>query len=160
MAYEMNESEKPMPELTACLWAFMDADTRLIYALGGRAYSLTGSDEVKLNILRGLSRYDFRSVERRKVPDRFGVQFGDGSRQSGMAAPSVVRDPDAMLFESVFAEMEKTLPPLPDFANDRPLAQRFSNDPLCVRTIAFEDAAGNCRAIVDEEDRAWLQRQL
>lgn len=77
-----------------------------------------------------------------------------------MAAPSAVHDLDAMLFEAVFAEMEETLPPLPDFANDRPVVQRFSNDPLCVRTIVFEDAAGKCRAIVDEEDRAWLQSQL
>lgn len=70
---ETNEGEKSLPELTACLWAFMDADTRLIYALGGRAYSLTGTDEVKLGILRALSRHDFRSVQRLKIPDRFNV---------------------------------------------------------------------------------------
>ncbi len=148
------------PELTACLWAFMDADTRRIYALGGRAYSLAGSDEAKLQILRGLSRHDYRSITRFKVPERFKIQFGDGSQRSGVASPRTVNDPSAMLFEDVFVEIEKTLPPIPDFANNRPLTQKFANDPLCVRTVVYEDAAGNCRAIVDEHDRAWLERQM
>lgn len=156
----MSGDDVLVPELTACLWAFMDAETQMVYALGGRAYWLSGSDEVKLQLLRKLSRYDYRSARRIKVPERFCILYGSGSKQSGVAAPSAMNDPNAMLFEDVFAELEKELPPVPDFANNRPMAQAFSDDPLCVRTIVFEDAAGNCRAIVDEKDRAWLERQM
>ena len=157
---EPGDYAEPLPELAACLWAFMDANTQLIYALGGRAYSLSGSDEVKAQVLRELSRHDYRTVKRVRVPERISVQYADGSQQSGVAPPSAMNDPNVMLFEDVFAEIEEALPPLPDFVSNRPAVQRFPNDLLCVRTLVYEDAAGNWRAIVDEEDRAWLERQL
>lgn len=143
---QINEDDHSTPELTACLWAFLDADTGVIYALAGRAYSLSGSDEVKLQILRGLSRHDYRSATRTKVPERFSIQYGDGSSRKGVTLVAAVNDPSSMLFGHLFAEMEKSLPTLPDLANDRPLVQKFSNDPLCIRTIVYEDAAGHCRA--------------
>jgi hypothetical protein len=157
---ETADDEQPAAELTACLWAFMDAETQVIYALGGRAYSLSGSDEAKLQILRGLSRHDHRSVQRLKVPDRFTIQYGNGAERSGVAPPSAVNDPTSMLFQHVLDALEGSLPPLPDFANKQVVPQNFPDQPLCVRTLVYEDAAGNCRAIVDEHDRAWLTKQI
>jgi hypothetical protein len=157
---EPSDDAQPLPELAACLWAFMDASTQLIYALGGRAYSLAGSDAAKLQVLRELSRHDYRTVKRMRVPERLRVCYADGSKHSGVAPPSAMNDPNIMLFEDVFAEIEEALPPLPAFVSNRPTVQRFPNDLLCVRTLVYEDAAGNCRAIVDDEDQAWLEHQL
>ena len=40
--------KQAMLELTANLWAFLDADTGAIYALPARAYVLDGDDDSKL----------------------------------------------------------------------------------------------------------------
>lgn len=148
------------PELTANLWAFFDSTTELIYALAGRAYSLSGDHDKKLAILSELSRHDFRCAQRIRVPDRFTLQFADGTKKSGFTTPQAVGDPDSLLFEEVFCEMENELPPINDFLSGQTKQQKFSIDPLCVRTIVFEDEAGNCRAIITDEDRQWLAEQL
>lgn len=148
------------PELTANLWAFLDSTTGLIYALAGRAYWVSGDDGKKLATLRELSRHDFRCANRVPVPNRFTLQFADGTKKSGFTTPQAVRDPDSQLFEEVFTELENALPPIPDFLSGATKEQKFSTDPFCVRTIVFEDEAGNCRAIITDEDREWLAEQL
>jgi hypothetical protein len=157
---EFNESELPSDEFAVCLWAFLDADVQLIYALAGRAYCLSGDDESKLATLKELSRYDFRSVDRSRVPDRFRVNGSDGTEMQGFTTPQAVFDSAAILFSELFEEIEARLPPLADFVHDKQKPQRLPEDPLGVRTIVYEDAHGNCRAIVDEEDKTWLRHQM
>lgn len=151
---------KSTPELTANLWAFMDSGTKLIYALAGRAYYLCGNDNKKLAILQQLSRNDFQCASRVPVPERFQVKFDDGTIKSGVTTQRAARVMDLQLFEEVFNNLEKELPPVPDFLNDQTKTHKFSNNPLCARTIVFEDEAGNCRAIVTDEDEQWLAEQL
>jgi len=148
------------PELTANLWAFLDSGTGLVYALAGRAYFLSGDDSEKLSTLKELSRYDFQSATRVPVPERFGVYYPDGTSKSGITTPRAVNDPDSQLFEELFEQLEKALPPLPDFLTRQVKQQKFCNDPLSARTIVFEDEAGNCRAIVTDEDYQWLAEQM
>jgi hypothetical protein len=152
--------DKTTPELTVNLWAFLDSTTGLIYALAGRAYYLSGDDDQKLTTLRELSRHDFRCADRFPVPERFTLQFGDGTTRSGLTTPQAVRDPESQLFEEVFGELESALPPIPDFRSGKAKEQCFSDDPFCVRTIVYEDEAGNGRAIVTDEDRQWLADQI
>lgn len=146
-------------ELTVCFWAFLDANTKLIYALAGRAYWLTGDDESKLQTLRQLSRCDFQSVGRVRVPGRFAISFTDGTKEEGYATVQQMNDPSAMLFEELLSEMEASLPPLADFEHNKPVTPKFPEDPLSVRTIVYEDESGSCRAIVDENDMEWLRQQ-
>ncbi len=148
------------PELTANLWAFEYSTTGLIYMLAGRAYWLSGDDDKKLATLSELARHDFRCAHRVPVPDRFALQYTDGTTKSGFATPQAVGDPDSLLFEEVIRKMENELPPINDFLSGQTKQQKFSNEPLCVRTIVFEDKAGNCRAIITDEDRQWLAEQL
>lgn len=155
-----DNAELTRGELTVCLWAFLDADSQLIYAVSGRTYRLSGDDEGKLKTLIELSRHDFRSVGRSRVPNRFAVTYTDGSQKPGFAAPQAVFDPSAMFFEELMKEMEQQLPPLPDFDRDTQMRQKLPDDPLGVRTIVYEDAHGNCRAIVDDDDKAWLLQQM
>ncbi len=155
-----SSKNKSTPELTANLWAFMDSGTNLIYALAGRAYYLCGNDSKKLTTLRELSRYDFQCADRVPVPERFQVKFDDGTIKSGVTTERAARVMDLQLFEEVFGELEKALPSLPGFLNGQTKKPTFPNDPLCARTIVFEDEAGNCRAIVTDEDEQWLAEQL
>ena len=94
------------------------------------------------------------------VPDRITLQYADGTKKSGLTTTQAVRDPNSLLFEEVFTELENALPPIPDFLSGQTKEQKFSNEPLCARTIVFEDEVGNCRAIVTDEDRQWLAEQL
>jgi hypothetical protein len=155
-----DETESTSSELTVCLWAFLDGDLKLIYAVSGRVYRLSGDDESKLQTLRELSRHDFHSVGRSSVPNRFCVRYTNGSQKQGFAPPDAVSDPSAMLFEELLNELEQQLPPLADFARDTQTRQKLPGDPLSVRTVVYEDAHGNCRAIVDKEDKTWLLRQM
>lgn len=147
-------------ELGVCLWAFLDLDVQLIYALAGRAYWLTGDDDAKLKTLRELSRSDFLSVIRTNVPDRFAVVTGDGARRGGFATPQAVNDQNAGLFEELLTIIEQQLPGVPNFRDGSLIPTKLPADLLGVRTIVAEDAAGNCRAIVTEEDRQWLASRM
>lgn len=157
---EIDGSSRANEELVVCLWAFLDSGLRLIYALAGRVYCLTGDDESKLQTLRELSRFDFRSVGRLPVPKRFVLSFPDGSERRGFVPPQAVFDPNATLFEDLIKELERQMPPISDFVRNTAIRQVLPDDPLGVRTIVFEDGRGNCRAIVDEEDKAWLLERL
>ena len=148
------------PELGVCLWAFLDLDVQLIYALAGRAYWLAGDDEAKLKTLEELSRSDFQSAVRTNVPNRFAVITGDGTRRGGFATPRAVIDPGAGLFEELLTNIEKQLPAVPNFRGGPPIPTKLPDDLLGVRTIVAEDAAGNCRAIVTEEDQQWLASRM
>jgi hypothetical protein len=157
---QFDESEQSSEELVVSLWAFLDADVQLVYAVAGRVYRLSGDDESKLETLRELSRHDFHSAGRLRVPNRFKVTYSDGTEKPGFTTPQSVFDPSASLFDEILKEIEQQLPPFADFANDTQTPQKLPDDPLGVRTIVYEDAHGNCRAIVDEEDKAWLLQRM
>jgi len=145
------------PELTANLWGFLDSSTGMIYAVAGRGYQLTGTDEEKLATLRSLSKHDFQSATRIGLGERFKVTFADGEVRPGITTPHAINDPNSMIFEEVFNQIEAALPPIFDFLRDVAIKQKFPEQPLCIRTLVFEDAAGVCRAIVTEQDKKWLQ---
>ena len=149
------------PELIVNLWAYYDADSGIIYALAGRAYSLTGTDEERLHVLRLLSAGDYVTAKRYKVPERFTVEDPDGSEKKGFTIMEAVYDPSAQLFEEMFKNIESDLPPLPRFSLTEFQAEEQSlpADPLCVVTVLHEDGSGNVRPIITDEDRAWINGQ-
>ncbi|WP_417730825.1 hypothetical protein [Rosistilla oblonga] len=156
---ELNEYEhysNPV-RLSVCLWAFFDAEYEMIYALAGRVYAIGGSDEEVLDSLKSLSRHDFRTVQRVEVPSRFGVLLPDGKQQCGLASPSLLNDPDAMLFNELIDELENSLPPISDFVNEKTIKQTLGDAPLTCRTLVYEESTGACRAIVDPSDVDWLR---
>lgn len=144
-------------QLAVCLWGFMDSGLELVYAVAGRVYALNGTDEEILRKLSILSRHDFLTVRRVKVPSRFRVVGPDGTDKKGYASPRALNDPSALLFNELLNELEKELPPIPDFGNRRAMKQSLGSDPLTCRTLIYEDERGACRAIVDQGDIAWLR---
>jgi len=153
--------ENMSAELVVNLWAFYDSSNAVVYALAGRAYALDGEDREKLAVLRNLSRTDYVTATRHRVPSRFKIHDGSGAVRSGVCTLNAVADSNAQLFEEVFRGVESELPPLPDFsgAEFRAIPQKLPQDPLCVTTVLYEDEFGNIRPIINDEDRAWIDRQ-
>lgn len=150
-----------MAEIVVNLWAIYDASVGFIYALSGRAYGVDGTDSEKLAILRSLSGTDYVTAKRYELPPRFALVFQDGTRKVGLAPVSVVHDPDAQLFEDMFKNLERELPPLTRLEGYEAVnvRQHVPQDPLCIVTIVYEDEAGNSRPILSAHDRAWMKEQ-
>lgn len=150
-----------MAELIINLWAVYDAGTGLVYGLAGRAYSVEGTDQQKLTLLRALARTDHVTVKRYALPGRFTVSFADGTEQAGVTTLRAVMDSNAGLFEDMFANVENELSPLMDLrgAEVTSIKQKIPSDPLCVVTTLYEDEYGNITPVATDEDRAWVRQQ-
>lgn len=103
-------------ELVLNLWAIYDASSGFVYALSGKAYSLSGTDDQKLAILKTLSATDYVTVKRYEIPKRFAVNFADGSRREGITFLNAVEDPSGILFEEMFEKIESEFPPIVNFS--------------------------------------------
>jgi hypothetical protein len=149
-------------ELVFNLWAVFDGGGQLIYALSGKAYFLSGSDENKLNILAELAKTDYVTATRQRLPQRFKIVTASGETVSGGADLSVFANPDARLFEELFHLIVDELPPIVRFTETGQTEIRHDvpEDPLCASTILHEDEFGNLRPIITKEDREWLHTQL
>lgn len=147
-------------ELVFNLWAIYDASTGTVYGVSGRAYSVSGTDREKLDLLKLLSRTDYVIAKRYQVSERFEIIDMDGALKTRVAFLNVVYDPQAAFFEELFKSIESELPPIPDFSSDefRPIPQKIPEDPLCVTTVLYEDEVGNIRPIISDEDREWVYR--
>jgi hypothetical protein len=146
-------------ELCCNLWAILDKDTQVIYALTGKIYALQGTDEEKLNVLRQLSLHDHQTTQADNLPERFTITGRDGLQQKRMTTIGTFYDPNSVLFEELFTRLELKLPATIDYQSAEPkeVPQKLPDDPLCISTLVIEDALGNRRSIVTDEDRAWLE---
>jgi hypothetical protein len=142
-------------DLAVNLWAYIDEGTRLVYAISGKAYALSGRDEDKLAVLRQLAATDHLTAKRQGLPKRFTVTDGQQTRE-GMTHPRIIRDNVADAFESVFQSIESNLPPMPDFLTGRHKPQRIPQEPLFLLTFLREDDDGNVTPITSRE----LSRQF
>ena len=102
-------------ELALNLWAYLDQGMGLVYAVAGKAYALTGSEEEKLAVLHKLAATDFISVKRQSVLKNFRLLDGEHT-QEGIVAASTRRENAAQVFEGVIQSIEAELPPIPKIA--------------------------------------------
>ncbi|TLS68635.1 hypothetical protein FEF65_02715 [Mariprofundus erugo] len=149
-------------ELAFNLWAVFDMSGGYVYCLSGKAYVLSGTDQQKLGLLKELAATDYLTAKRYRIPERFHV-ITPGGVKKGFADVREVFDPNAMMFEELFEEIERNLPSVISFdyggqATHKP--QKIPGDPLCVTTILCEDTLGNIRPILSQADMDWLSRQL
>jgi len=149
-------------EIVINLWAVFDGSIGFIHELAGKAYSICGTDQEKLDLLKTLSATDHVTAERYNVPERFTVIFADGSEESGIARLSMISLPAAQLFEDVFKTIENELPPIFDISDDdrEVTHQTIPKSPLCVITVLYEDEDGSIRPIISDEDREWFRSQV
>ena len=142
-------------ELALNLWAYLDQGMGLVYALAGKAYSLTGSEEDKLAMLHQLAPTDHLSVKRQSVPKNFQVIDGHKTHE-GVVAPSTLREAMAQAFEGVIQSIEAELPPIPNFKTNEFTSQRIPQKYLSCLTFLLEDDAGNVTPITSREQSEEL----
>lgn len=149
-------------EIVINLWAVYDATTGVIYSVAGRAYMMRGTDADKMRMLRELAVTDFPLATRQLLPDRFVIEFEGGRERRRVAPLSVMRDPNADLFEELIQRIERELPPRMEIREEtpRPRPQALPEPLLSVRTVVHEDDEGNVRPIITDEDRAWFDAQV
>lgn len=150
-----------MAELAVNLWAIYDASVEVVYALCGKVYALDGTDAEKLAVLKSLSRTDYLTVKRFPVPSRFAIVNADGEERTGVAMLNAVYDENTVIFNELFDVLEADLPALPDFTGAEFIwvNQALPADPVCVVTVLYEDASGQIRPIINDEDRRWVAAQ-
>jgi hypothetical protein len=144
-------------EFVVNLWAVYDAGTGLVYALSGRAYLASGTDNEKLAFLQQRAATDHATAKRHEVPGRFQVSFSDGTVQKKVAKLSAVSDPNAQLFEELFRNIESELAAQTTTAMVG--APKLAMNPLCVTTVLYEDDDGSIRPIITNDDREWVAAQ-
>ena len=142
-------------ELALNLWAYLDQRLGLVYALAGKAYALTGSEEEKLSMLHQLAATDHISVKRQAVPKNFQVIDGPETHE-GVVAPSTLREAIAQAFEGVIQSIEAELPPIPNFKTNEFTPQRIPQNYLSCLTFLLEDDVGNVRPITSREQSEAL----
>ena len=147
-------------ELALNLWAYLDQGLSLVYALAGKAYALTGSEQEKLAMLHQLAPTDHLSVKRQSVPKNFQVVDGHKTHE-GVVAPSTLREAMAQAFEGVIQSIETELPPIPNFETNEHIPQRISQHYVSCLTFLLEDDVGNVRPIIsrDQSEVLFVEQQ-
>jgi hypothetical protein len=149
-----------MQELVTNIWIFIDLETELAYNWSGRVYSINGTDEEKLMILKKLSSTDYLTVPRNEFPENV-VAVIDGKELKGKLPSNMVRnffDQNPDLF---FNKLENDLPPLLnlDYQNMSKSKQKIPQNPLYVITQIYEEEDGNLHPIVTLDDQNWLNEK-
>lgn len=148
----------------ACnLWAFYDLTNRAIYSVAGRVYSLPVNKEQQFNMLKKLAEFDHYTVAQQELEDHYSIVQPDGSQFERAARLDAMQDPNLGLFLGVLHRLNNSLPSLDDYSNPnvpKRIKQELPHNLLCIPTLVCEDAYGNRKAILTEEDNRWFQAQL
>ncbi len=149
-------------ELVVNLWAIFDSDTLSIYAVAGKVYTLPGGNNEKLSVLRSLSVFDHQTIKPVALPETFSLITPQGEKKNRMANVQEFHERSTELFEKLLIQLENMLPKIVDFSKVQPqyINQRFPSNPLCIKTLVCEDAEGNRRSIITDEDRVWLDNMI
>jgi hypothetical protein len=101
------------PEIILNLWYVHD-EQGVIYSLRARAYVAMGSDEEKLELLKGHAMLDYLIATPFPIPERFHPTFIelDGKRKMPVALKSAIEVTVGLqnMFEDLFVALEKGLP--------------------------------------------------
>ena len=149
-----------MQELVTNIWIFIDLETELAYNWSGRVYSINGTDEEKLLILKKLSSTDYLTAPRLSFPDIVKAVI-NGKELNGKLPSNMVRNFFDQYPDMFFDEIEKSLPPLLnlDYQNMSTSKQKIPQNPLYVITQIYEEEDGTMRPIITSDDQKWLEEK-
>jgi hypothetical protein len=148
MNSRMDESDKS--ELALNLWAYLDQGMGVVYALAGKVYALTGSEEEKLSLLQKLASTDHTSVTRQSVPKNFQMKIGDETLE-GIVDAGTLKENMRQVFEELIRSIEAELPPIPNFETNEHTPQRIGQGYLSYLTFLLEDDSGKSTPITSRE---------
>lgn len=138
------------PEIILNLWYYVDEEQQFIFALAGRAYMASGTDEEKTALLKQLAATDYPLVLKLPTPDRYVTFYADKMRP-GIAPASELDDPATQLFEVVYQAIEADLAKMAE-DRDWPLDDyKIPDNPLFVMTALYQEDGGGVRVLGVEE---------
>ena len=131
-------------EVVVNLWYFTD-QTGVILRIAARAYTLRGSDEEKLRLLRDLSASDFLMAKCIPVPSRFVLENPGHKPLQGAFPVQVIQNEYSTLFASLIDELEQELPePIRSINGEmEKFRLRIPESYLHVLTCVFEGEDGS-----------------
>ncbi|MDA8428626.1 MAG: hypothetical protein M0T70_05160 [Geobacteraceae bacterium] len=137
------------PELCLNLWYYLDAEAGFIYALSGRAYWLSGTDEDKYDILKKLSVSDYKIARRYRLSDRFVLHFGEEAKK-GYTTPDIIRTHGIEAFKEVLQELEEEFPPVATTVGGKTIMEqtKIPDNALCLFTALKEEELGEITPVV------------
>jgi len=129
-------------------WFFVD-DTGMVIRIAAKAYSLTGTDEQKLAILKSLAGTDHLTAVQGRVPSRY-VTNVDGQEMPGSIPAAALQADPLPVFDDLYSEIEKSLPQLYRAANYeyQPFKMKLNEPFLWVMTTVYESPDGQLVARV------------
>jgi hypothetical protein len=135
-------------EICLNTWFFVDS-TGMVIRIAAKAYSLKGSDEEKLAILKSLAGTDHLSATQGRIPERY-VTTVEGQEMAGSIPAAALQSEPLPVFDDLFTEIEKSLPQLYRTVDDQyePFKLHLTEPFLWVMTSIFESNDGQLVARV------------
>jgi hypothetical protein len=143
------EEEMREIEIVFNLWYYVDARSDLVYAISGRPYCMSGTEQQKRAMLGKLAATDYITATRYQLPENFAVHFGL-RKMERIAASFMVRD----MFPNLFGELiGKLKGEIPDsyLKIDGKIQNRgieVLQNPLCCVIALVEDEIGEIRSVI------------
>ena len=137
-------------ELVVNLWAYIDKAAGMVYAISGKTYAMSGTDDNKLALLKQLATFDYITVKKQALPKNFVVDVGD-KKLEGFTTPAVVGQNVCQVFEVVLRALEAQLPPIENFFTFQKTPRTISKEPLYVLTFLMEDDGGNVTPLTNKK---------
>lgn len=150
----------PMPENGAelCLniWWFVLEGTDWVDQWAVRAYMLTGTDEEKSSVLRGLAPFDFVNVQWQPIPERYVLVSPDGEEATGVTTLAVVRDDLAFFETEILKHLQESFTHrnyVTTCDSGDPLRFELSTQPVQCDTVVLQTRDGRIKAQVHRRNR-------
>ncbi|HIJ96519.1 MAG TPA: hypothetical protein HPP94_12425 [Desulfuromonadales bacterium] len=134
------------PEIILNLWYYVDEDQQFIFALAGRAYMASGTDEEKTALLRQLAATDYPLALKLPTPDRYVTFYADKMRP-GIVTVSELDNPATQLFEEVYQAIEADLVKMAEERNCPVEDYKIPDNPLFVMTALYQEDEGGVRVL-------------
>jgi hypothetical protein len=134
------------PEIILNLWYYVDEDQQCIFALAGRAYMASGTDEEKTALLKQLAATDYPLALKLPTPDRYVTFYADKMRP-GITPASELDDPATQLFEEVYQAIEADLAKMAEERNCLVEDYKIPDNPLFVMTALYQEDEGGVRVL-------------
>lgn len=140
-------SETPTPEIILNLWYYTDETGQFIFALAGRAYIASGTDEEKTALLKQLAKTDYLLAIDLPVPEHYVADYA-GKMRRGIAHVSELDNPETQLFEGIYRVIEADLSTMDHVQNRQPSEEsKIPDNPLFVMTALYRDNFGEIRVL-------------
>lgn len=134
------------PEIILNLWYYVDEGQQFIFAIAGRAYMASGTDEEKTALLKQLAATDYPLALKLPTSDRY-VTFVADKMRPGIAAISELDNPATQLFEEVYQAIEANLAKIAQEQNEPVDNYKIPDNPLFVMTALYQEDEGGVRVL-------------